>query len=97
MKAVNLESFIVDSVESDGAEVGTVEVTLANETRRVPARKVPQYGWLFAKGLVGRYRTSMKAWPASIMVNLQTGNESVNFGRDDRSSRYQKINCVSFQ
>lgn len=94
---INRDSFILNDGET---EKGTVEITLGGETRRVPGCYVKEYGWVIAYGVVGRYRTSTKNWPA--MVRSQRGHdgkffEVADFGRDDRSGRFNKLNCISFK
>ncbi len=79
-------------------EVGTVEVTLRGKTRRVEARNTQTVG-LFAFGLVGRYQSGGKLWPATVRQFIDAdGNvrEVVNFGRDDRCSKFRKENNIWF-
>jgi hypothetical protein len=87
-------------------ETGTVEVTLGRETRRVRATR-----WftnderyeveIHAYDLGGRYETSAKVWDASITYTKWADNgketERANFGRDDRSGRFHKLNGVFFK
>jgi len=77
---------------------GTVEVTLRGKTKTVPATKISN-GCIIARGLVGRYNTGTKVWPASISETI-IGNgsviETINFGRDDRNPKFQKVNCIYF-
>ena len=79
---------------------GTVEVTLRNETRTVSAEKCNRYGRITAYGMTGRYQTGTKAWPATVMqmVDPRTGKlwDFVSFGRDDRASKFQKLNGLHF-
>lgn len=87
---INAESFIATGRNSFGDENGTVEVS--GEVRK--AVRAPT-GTIFVHGYVGRYRTSGKAWNAS--VTLRAGQVFVMFGRDDRSSRFDKQNAISFE
>lgn len=77
---------------------GTVEVTLGNETRTLKARR---YGdRLTAVGLGGRYQAGTKVWPASISLHTEgrlKGVETYDFGRDDRASKFQKLNGIFFK
>lgn len=79
---------------------GTVQVTLRGETRTVKAHKSTRAGEITAYGMTGRYQTGTKAWPASVTqkIDPSTGKpwDSVNFGRDDRSSKFQKFNALHF-
>jgi len=90
----------------DGTELrwvqGTMELTLGRETRRVPAEMID--GTLIARGIVGRYQTGAKAWPAYIAYNPKyIGVErashllwTVHFGRYDNHPKFQKLNGLSF-
>jgi len=102
---INPDSYAVDpdfapsEVEAKyGWTKGTVEVTLGNETRRLPASNYGDY--LTARGLGGRYQTGTKIWDA--FITLYTGGrleglETYNFGRDDRCSKFQKLNGIFFK
>lgn len=74
---------------------GTVEVTLWGKTRRVPALR-REDGRISARGIVGRYRTGAKSWPAYTEASADGSTIYVNFGRDDRSGRFHKANCLFF-
>jgi hypothetical protein len=99
MSNVNRDSFQVSKVETAengfSYEAGTVEVTLRNETRRVDALRFSD-GMISARGMFGTYATSAKRWPAKI-VSRANGMESVSFGRDDRSAKFNKLNNVWFE
>lgn len=77
---------------------GTVEVTLRGVTKRVDATMMDD-GIICARGLVGRYNTGSKSWPA-VVTEHKTGSgeivEIIRFGRDDRSPSFQKRNLVYF-
>ncbi len=79
---------------------GTVEVTLRNETRTVRATKCNRDGSITARGMTGRYQTGSKAWPATVTQRLDPRTDklwdSVYFGRDDRASKFQKLNGLHF-
>jgi hypothetical protein len=85
-------------------ERGTVEVMIGRETRRVRASKTtPTYEGgkptLTAFEMTGRYQTGAKAWPASVTQTTWADGkvtESADFGRDDRSGRFNKLNCIFF-
>lgn len=83
---------------------GTVEVTLWNKTRRVRASRTiyaetyrPGQSDVTAHDMLGRYQQGAKAWPASVAHNCATGQERANFGRDDRSGKFHKANCLFFK
>lgn len=83
----------------DGDIIGTVEVTLGRETRRVFAVFVPKYNWIIARGMVGRYHTSSKTWPARVLSKpFVDGSfrETAHFGRDDNHPKFRKENCIFF-
>jgi hypothetical protein len=83
----------------EGDILGTVEVTIRRETRRLPATLVPKHGWIIARGMTGRYHTATKAWPASVINRLQPDGsvvEYANFGRDDNHPKFRKENCIHF-
>lgn len=91
-------TFAAEKTLASGTEEGTVEVTIGRETRRVPASFYTD-GTMVARGMTGRYRTGGKAWPATIMLNRNSQgaySEFVWFGRDDRSGRFNKANCLFF-
>lgn len=106
---IDPETFIAASTETRSygiVDSGTVEVTIGRETRRISAtRTTPTYdaGTEFDimafGGMFGRYQTSAKAWSASVTYrkwkNGKIG-EFANFGRDDRSGRFNKLNGVFF-
>ena len=51
-------------------------------------------------GFVGRYRTSIKPWRASVSSGIYGNGErytSGYFGRDDRSGRFQKMQGISWE
>lgn len=76
---------------------GTIEVTLRGQTRRVEA-KVFDSGMISVGGLVGRYQSATKLWPASVTSFFRDGKvyESANFGRDDRDPKFRKENHIWF-
>ena len=97
MAAVNVASFQGEPVTAENGfqyEVGTVELTLRGETRRVSALRFSGTD-ISARGIYGKYQTSSKRWPASIMN--RNGAEFVSFGRDDRSAKFNKLNSVWFE
>ena len=94
---INASSFIATGVAKydENTDTGTVEVTLRGETKRVSASRDNTYGRIFAYDMIGRYQTGGKAWPASVNQNKE-GVEHVNFGRDDRSAKFNKVNQIWF-
>lgn len=97
---INETSFIASNEQPEhGFWVeGTVEVTLRGETRRVRAKR--RNDEITAYGMTGRYQTGTKAWPAAAtrVVDPRTGRpwDRIRFGRDDRSGKFNKVNCVFF-
>jgi hypothetical protein len=97
---INADTFEASSEQPDhGYWVnGTVEVTLRGKTARVNAHKRGHE--ITAFGMTGRYATGTKAWPASatrvIDPSTNTPWDRVSFGRDDRSSRFNKTSALSF-
>ena len=96
---INIESFQKTSDEKYWEE-GTVEVTLRGTTKRVPAhRDHSNPDNVTAYGMTGRYQTGTKAWAAMVVCRRdKDGNlwDWVHFGRDDRASKFQKLNSLSF-
>lgn len=76
---------------------GTVEVTLRGQTKRVEAKLFGEND-ICAYGLVGRYQSATKLWPAHISSRLWNGEfvENVRFGRDDNHPKFRKENCIWF-
>lgn len=70
-------------------EEGTIEVTIGRETRRLGAKRYDGSPTIYVQGVVGRYQTGSKAWPASVIAYLD-GRESIHFGRDERQRRCRK-------
>ena len=95
---INIHSF--ETTESkEYFDLGTVEVTLRGTTKRVDAMR-DREGPITAFGMTGRYQTGTKAWPASVRATLDptTGEywDAIHFGRDDRVSKFQKMQGLSF-
>ena len=91
------ETFQHLGVNKYGDTVGNVQIDLGNG-KIVIARASPaivgQAGSLDVAGFVGRYVSSTKPWRATV-----SGIGSalyVQFGRDDRSGRFNKANAISF-
>lgn len=83
----------------EGDIIGTVEVTLRGETRRLPAVLVTQYNWIIARGMTGRYQSASKVWPANVLSQVREDgsiSERANFGRDDNHPKFRKENCLWF-
>lgn len=86
---INDNSFINAGWNEYGAEVGTVEVN-----GKVCRAVRDSYG-ISVHGYVGRYRTSPKPWAAHVTSGPR--GVYVNFGRDDRSGRFNKQNAISYE
>ena len=95
---INTATFEIEAIEPLRSgivlEKGSVEITLARETRRVPAHRIGSS--LTAKGLVGRYQSGAKAWPAIICQDTERKIQYADFGRDDRCPKFKKLAGVSF-
>jgi hypothetical protein len=101
---INADSFIAADIQPENSlhlvdwKVGTVEVNLRGQSQRV--RAIWYGGLVTAFGMVGRYKTGTKAWPArvSMMRDQRTNDifEIVHFGRDDRSGNFYKLNALWF-
>ena len=83
------ETFKSNGTTALGGVSGTVEV---DGIERNAVRM--ESGAIYIYGFIGKYRTSPKAWQAS--VSLINGRISVDFGRDDRSGRFQKQNMIQY-
>lgn len=96
MTIINAATFEIAEIDAHGIERGTVEVTIGATTRRVRASRFENC--LTAEDMFGRYKTSAKAWPATIYQRVSNGkiSESAIFGRDDRSGRFNKMNYIFF-
>ena len=81
--------------------VGTVEVVLGNRTERVDClhsvfggRETIHVFQVFS----GRYRSGAKAWPARVVAfrneKEEQWREYAEFGRDDRSPKFNKMNAL---
>lgn len=75
-------------------EFGTVQVKLSGRTVTVEARRFDD-ATIYCRGFIGRYRTSSKAWRAQLWTNGR-GETCADFGRDDRSGRFQKLAGISY-
>ncbi len=89
--SINRDSFIANGSILSTGSLGTVELTLFGETRRVAASKSEQYGWIFAYGIEGMYRTGSKWWGGSVRSDAD-GKIHVNFGRFDNHPKFNKTN-----
>ena len=90
--AINRDSFIETGAgRIEGDIEGTVELTMFGETRRVRAVKVPKYGWIFAYGIEGMYRTGKKWWSGSVRSKAD-GEIDITFGRYDNHPKFNKTN-----
>lgn len=78
----------------------TVDVTFQGKTHKVEAYRFPDSEFspstLYLKGFVGRYRTSNKAWAATVRATPE-GQVFASFGRDDRSGRFNKLQGISYE
>jgi len=105
------ETFVQASIEtrsySDSSiyfvEIGNVEIEIRGRRLVVEARRwvrdsfSPGRRDISLIGFVGRYRTSQNPWKASVMFRPVEGRLSANFGRDDRSGRFNKLNAIVYE
>jgi hypothetical protein len=89
---IQAETFQAVEINAAGYTKGTVEVCFGKDTKAVPALKFRDR--IIAQGFGGRYQTSAKVWPAVIVLDVKTGHEYANFGRDDRSGRFNKLRGI---
>jgi hypothetical protein len=97
MTIINAATFELTEVDAKGFEHGTVEVTLGATTRRVPGWR--RCGVVGARGMFGRYKSGAKLWPATVVQTVKANGEIdewADFGRDDRSDRFNKANRIFF-
>jgi hypothetical protein len=98
-------TFVQSSIEQCSAgqyywtrEEGTVDVIINGKLITVEASRTEAL-WtrptVFLRGFIGRYRTSMKNWRATVTADAD-GRVSGWFGRDDRSGRYNKLAGISY-
>lgn len=99
-RIIDTESFIPqgepETFSHGVRQRGTVEITLRGETRRVEAYLWDD-GQLIARGIVGKYQTGTKLWPAyvSVYLNREGETERVRFGRYDNHPKFRK-NAIWF-
>lgn len=102
MTIINRDTFQPADVQKENAYFvdGTVECTFAGRTERVSAFRDNDGMITIRRGsFVGSYQSSSKPWPATITTrrDMRDKNhiyETVEFGRDDRSSRFNKANAI---
>lgn len=82
-------------------EHGTVDVIIGGQRKTIEASRVgpdAYFGWtersISLPGFVGRYRTSAKKWRASVIS--RPSSLFVDFGRDDRCGRFNKLNFITY-
>lgn len=93
---VEFDTFNATETQGD-KEIGTVNITIGKMAVTVSAvRYIDRPNDLWLKGFVGRYRTSPKAWRASVCMS-RDGREFVTFGRDDRSGRFNKMSMITYE
>lgn len=80
---------------SYGTEDGTVRLNLRQGQITAKAYRFKD-GEIGVRGFIGRYRTSPKAWPASVIFKVDGTIRYARFGRDDRSGRFNKQDMISW-
>ena len=97
MTTINTNSFTPTGAGNDYFEQGTVEVNLRTGTVIASASRARSDGEILVKGFVGRYRTSPRAWRASVVFKTDGTLRYADFGRDDRSGRFKKEQAISYE
>lgn len=93
MKAL-LDTYLPLGRNERGDEIGELTVIIRGQPTQVRCYRT-DYG-MYLAGFVGRYVTSTKPWNAHVRLQSD-GHISVNFGRDDRSGRFNKSNMISYE
>nr|WP_313665526.1 hypothetical protein [Brucella intermedia] len=99
---INRDSFNLTDVKplkyKEGTyEVGTISAVFGGRVQTVEAVRYDN-GDIALKGFVGHYRTSRNPWRASVLFRDGASDKPyVNFGRDDRSGRFNKSNMISYE
>lgn len=79
---------------------GTIDIKINAKIVTAWADYTPG-GRLYIYGFIGRYRTSVKPWRASVWtdINIFTHERVTRgwFGRDDRSARFNKMQGISWE
>ena len=77
--------------------MGTIKARYAGRAQTVEAVRYDD-GDIALTGFVGRNRTSRNPWRASVLFRGGASDKPyVNFGRDDRSGRFNKQNAISYE
>lgn len=98
MVTINTETFVATGeANRSGGVPGTVEMKLRTGVVIAEATYYAKNGEYYVKGFVGRYQTSVKPWNASVQFKADGTMGFVNFGRDDRSGRFNKRNAISYE
>lgn len=98
MTTINPDSFTVTGEkDSEYFEDGTVELNMRDGTVLADAFRSKSDGEICVRGFVGRYRTSPRAWRATVCFKQDGTIRYVDFGRDDRSGRFNKRNAISYE
>ena len=90
----------VEDTNNGRRESVTVDVTFKGRTAAVEGYRFPDNAYspdtIYLKGFVGRYRTSAKAWAATVSATPD-GKVFAHFDRDDRSGRFNKLEGISYE
>lgn len=98
MATINTETFVATGEAGRyGGVPGTVTMMLRTGVVTAEATFYPKDGDFYVKGFVGRYQTSAKPWRASVQFKADGTIGFVNFGRDDRSGRFNKRSGISYE
>lgn len=98
MTTINPNSFkITGEQHNEYFEDGTVELNLRTGTVVADAYRSKRDGEIYVRGFVGRYRTSPRAWRATVCFKADGTMRYATFGRDDRSGRFNKQDAISYE
>ena len=91
MFTIDTDTFIANDTQDEvctkyGWTGGSIEVTFQRQTRRVPATKFED-GRMNVGGMVARYPTGSKVWPASVMCKEDGSIWFIRAGVESRSGR----------
>lgn len=92
-KLVNPATFI-ETAQGQFFNEGTVEVTIHGKTRRVSAVRNDRE--ITAYGIAVKYQTGTKVWAGRVSHFLDTGNERMAGGFDNRATNSRIQSIVGF-
>lgn len=98
MITINPESFTLSGEQdSEYFEEGTVTLNLRTGDVVADAYRSKSDGEICVRGFIGRYRTSPRAWRATVCFKQDGTLRYADFGRNDSSGRFNKQNAISYE